>query len=348
MFGPGAAQEQLARTHLPSPFYRNFSLLFFLQPSSPDAGMVLAITDTAQQLVLLGVKLSALEGSARQVLFYYTEPGSAHRFALSVAGNMITLYVNCDADPHFAHFVRSPSELELEAGASVFVGHAGGADPDRFLVRASRHLPDSPGVIGDLKVVGDPRAAERHCEEEEEEDDDSDVASGDSGSGDEDRSPVETSLEESLDGNCIVELELLAQRLQQLLGVQPHIGVPKPLCHLLVQSGKSRTGRLSSFHRRRGRERRRSFVGDAGRARPHRNGTCRAAPTAGPREELICIRTVTTRGAVPVGGPGCPPGGVLEGEKDGSHMTEIADVRFHTYYMNDMKLFMFTRIFLDA
>lgn len=30
------------------------------------------------------------------------------------------------------------------------------------------------GVIGDLKVVGDPRAAERHCEEEE---DDSDAVS---------------------------------------------------------------------------------------------------------------------------------------------------------------------------
>lgn len=30
------------------------------------------------------------------------------------------------------------------------------------------------GVIGDLRVVGDPRAAERHCEEEE---DDSDMVS---------------------------------------------------------------------------------------------------------------------------------------------------------------------------
>ncbi|KAJ8349566.1 hypothetical protein SKAU_G00246960 [Synaphobranchus kaupii] len=201
VFGPDANTGQLARAHLPSPFYRDFSLLFNLQPTSPKAGVIFSITDSSQQIMYVGIKLSAVTGGTQRVILYYTEPGSQvsyeaasfsvpsllntwTRFSIAVVEDRVNFYINCDSDPQVVRFERSPDEMELEPGAGVFVGQAGGADPDKFL-----------GMIGELRVSGDPRAAERHCEEEE---DDSDVASGDYGSGYEDRRKTVTTTSPSL------------------------------------------------------------------------------------------------------------------------------------------------------
>ncbi|KAE8299624.1 Collagen alpha-1(XVIII) chain Endostatin Non-collagenous domain 1 [Larimichthys crocea] len=185
VFGPDANTGQLARAHLPSPFYRDFALIFNLKPTSDRGGVIFSVTDASQQIMYVGVKLSAVEGGSQNVILYYTEPDSQRsyegarfrvpsmkdtwtRFAIAVRDEKVMFYLNCDIDPQVMRIERSPDEMELEAGAGVFVGQAGGADPEKFL-----------GVIGELRVVGDPRAAERHCEEDE---DDSDVASGE-GSG---------------------------------------------------------------------------------------------------------------------------------------------------------------------
>ncbi|KPP60107.1 hypothetical protein Z043_121914, partial [Scleropages formosus] len=189
VFGPDANTGQLARAHFRSPFFRHFSLLFHLQPTSPKAGVIFSITDPNQKVMYVAVKLSAVQGGKQKVIFYYTEPDSDTsyeaasfsvsslvnvwtRFSIAVFEDQVTFYMNCDGEPQVMRFERSPDNMDLEAGTGLFVGQAGGADPDKFL-----------GVIGDLKVVGDPRAAERYCEEEE---DDSDAASGDYGSGYED------------------------------------------------------------------------------------------------------------------------------------------------------------------
>ncbi|KAF0026136.1 hypothetical protein F2P81_020873 [Scophthalmus maximus] len=178
VFGPDANTGQLARAHLPSPFYRDFSLIFNLKPTSDRGGVIFSVTDASQQIIYVGVKLSPVQGGNQNVILYYTEPDSQQsyeaatflvpsmrdtwtRFAIAVRDDKVMFYLNCDTDPRMVRIERSPDEMELEAGAGIFVGQTGGADPAKFL-----------GVIGELRVVGDPRAAGRHCEEDE---DDSDM-----------------------------------------------------------------------------------------------------------------------------------------------------------------------------
>lgn len=151
VFGPDANTGQLARAHLPNPFYRDFALIFHLKATSSRGGVVFSVTDASQQIMYVGVKLSEVRGRHQQVVLYYTEPDSQEsyeaarfqvpslvdtwtRFAIGVRGEEVRLYLNCDAEPQVMRFERSPDDMELEAGAGVFVGQAGGADPDKFLV----------------------------------------------------------------------------------------------------------------------------------------------------------------------------------------------------------------------
>lgn len=185
VFGPDANTGQVARYHLPSPFFRDFSLLFHVQPTTSKAGMLFAITDASQSIIYVGVKLSAVTDGKQQIIFYYTEPGSQTsyaaatftvtslvnqwtRFAISVEDEEVVFFLDCDEFER-VRFERSPDEMELEDGSGLFVAQAGGADPDKY-----------QGVIAELRVKGDPRAAEMQCEDEE---DDTDVISGDFGSG---------------------------------------------------------------------------------------------------------------------------------------------------------------------
>jgi len=99
----------------------------------------------------VGVKLSAVQGAKQDVILYYTEPDSQQsyeaatfrvpsmknswtRFAIAVRDDKVMFYLNCDTDPQVMRIERSPDEMELESGAGVFVGQAGGADPEKFLV----------------------------------------------------------------------------------------------------------------------------------------------------------------------------------------------------------------------
>lgn len=152
VFGSDANTGQLARAHLPSPFYRDFALIFHLKSSSNKGGVVFSITDASQKIMYVGVKLSDVQGRSQDVILFYTEPDSEQsyeaarfvvpstvdtwtRFAISVKEDKVMFYLNCEADPQVMRIERSPDDMELEAGAGVFIGQAGGADPGKFLVR---------------------------------------------------------------------------------------------------------------------------------------------------------------------------------------------------------------------
>ncbi|KAJ7344213.1 hypothetical protein JRQ81_000163, partial [Phrynocephalus forsythii] len=148
VFGLDANTGQVARYHLPSPFYRDFSLLFHVQPTTDKAGVLFAITDASQSIIYVGVKLSEVKDGKQQIIFYYTEPGSQNsyaaatftvpslmnqwtRFAISVEDEEVVLYMDCEVFER-VHFERSPDEMDLEDGSGLFVAQAGGADPDKY------------------------------------------------------------------------------------------------------------------------------------------------------------------------------------------------------------------------
>uniref|UniRef100_A0A3Q3KE47 Thrombospondin-like N-terminal domain-containing protein n=1 Tax=Monopterus albus TaxID=43700 RepID=A0A3Q3KE47_MONAL len=179
LFTSAAASGQPVLAHVPSPFYRHFSLLFHLKPSTPAASVLFSITDGPQKLIYIGVKLSAVQSGRQKVQFFYTEPDAEasyeaasfdvpslvntwSRFSLSVFEDRVTLYQGCDSEPQVVKFERSPDLMEFDAGAGIFVGQAGGADTDKF-----------KGEIAELRLVGNPQAAERLCDDE----DDSDAVS---------------------------------------------------------------------------------------------------------------------------------------------------------------------------
>ncbi|XP_008283884.1 collagen alpha-1(XVIII) chain-like, partial [Stegastes partitus] len=189
VFTSAAASGQPALAHVPNPFYRHFSLIFHIKPSRSAASVLFSITDGPQRLMYIGVKLSAVQSGRQKVQFFYTEPDSEasyeaasftvpslvdtwSRFSLAVFEEQVTFYHGCDSEPQVVKFERSPDPMELDSAAGIFVGQAGGADDDKF-----------QGSIAELKVVGNPRAAERLCDDE----DDADAASGDYGSGESDR-----------------------------------------------------------------------------------------------------------------------------------------------------------------
>ncbi|CAB1426641.1 unnamed protein product [Pleuronectes platessa] len=176
VFGPDANTGQLARAHLPSPFHRDFSLIFNLKPTSDKGGVVFSVTDDSQKIMYVGVKLSPVRGNDQSIILYYTEPGSQRSYeaARFPVLSMTNTWTRAWRGPR--------TTWSWTPGAGVFVGQAGGADPDKFL-----------GEIEELRVVGDPRAAETYCDEDED-GDDSDMASGD-GSGDDEPRPTRPAVE---------------------------------------------------------------------------------------------------------------------------------------------------------
>ena len=165
LFGEESSSGQPARAHLPNPFYRDFSLVFQLKPTSEDAGVIFAITDSDHTVMYVGVKLSAVENNTRMVKFFYTEPGANKsaevasfnvsylpedwsRFSLAVNHNQISFYEDCESEPKVVNFERSSDDIQLDLGAGIFVGHAGTADPDKYKVGPAHvHVTAEHGYI---------------------------------------------------------------------------------------------------------------------------------------------------------------------------------------------------------
>lgn len=148
---PAAVAGTPALAYLPNPFFRHFSLLFHIKPSTPAASVLFSITDGPQRLMYVSVKLGEVRSGRQKVQFFYTEPDSEasyeavsfdvpsmvdtwSRFSLSVYEEQVTFYQGCDSEPKVVRFERSPDPMELDRGAGIFVGQAGGADPDKYQV----------------------------------------------------------------------------------------------------------------------------------------------------------------------------------------------------------------------
>lgn len=151
-FSPAALSGQTALAHVPNPFYRHFSLIFHLKPSSSAASVLFSITDGPQKLMYIGVKLSAVRSGRQKVQFFYTEPDAEasyeaasfdvpsmvntwSRFSLAVFEEQVMFYQGCDSEPQVVKIERSPDPMELDPGSGIFVGQGGGADSDKFQVR---------------------------------------------------------------------------------------------------------------------------------------------------------------------------------------------------------------------
>uniref|UniRef100_UPI00398EEDCC collagen alpha-1(XV) chain-like isoform X2 n=1 Tax=Pristiophorus japonicus TaxID=55135 RepID=UPI00398EEDCC len=185
-FGPDANIGRLTKTMIPQSFYRDFAILVTIRPASDDGGVLFAITNSYQNIIYLGVKLTAVWNGSQQIVLFYTESGSqtSHevasfevssmthkwtRFALSIQDEVVTLYLDCD-EYQQSHFQRSPRALFFEPSSGIFIGNAGGAGLNKFT-----------GSIQELTIKSDPRASEEQCYEAEP-DESSGDASGD-GSG---------------------------------------------------------------------------------------------------------------------------------------------------------------------
>lgn len=165
VFGPDSSSGQVAQYHFPRLFFRDFSLLFSVQPATKAAGVLFAITDAAQTVVSLGVKLSGVQDGHQNISLLYTEPGASQtqtgasfrlpafvgqwtHFALSVDGGYVALYIDCEEFQRVP-LARSPQGLELERDSGLFVGQAGAADPDKFQVTYPALLCAGPGEEGE-------------------------------------------------------------------------------------------------------------------------------------------------------------------------------------------------------
>lgn len=152
VFTSAAVSGQPAWPHIPNPFYRDFSLIFNIKPSTPAASVLFSITDGSQKLMYISVKLSEVKSGRQKVQFFYTEPDSEasyeaasfdvpslvdtwSRFSLAVSEEQVTFYHGCDYVQQVVKFERSPDPMELDAAAGIFVGQAGGADADKFQVK---------------------------------------------------------------------------------------------------------------------------------------------------------------------------------------------------------------------
>lgn len=146
----GSGGGQVARRLLPSAFFQDFSLLVRVRPASARAGVLFAVTDPAQAVVSVGVKLTAARGGRQHVQLLYTEPGATHtgtaasfelpaldgrwtHLALSVDGAYARLFVDCQ-EVQGQPLAQSLHDLHLEPDAHLFVAQAGGADPEKFQV----------------------------------------------------------------------------------------------------------------------------------------------------------------------------------------------------------------------
>lgn len=157
-FGPGANVGRPARTLIPPTFFRDFAVSAAVKPSSPQGGVLFAITDAFQKVIYLGLRLAGVEDGHQKVVFYYTEPGSHvsheaavfsvpvmtnrwNRFAVIVQDEEVTLLMDCEEHSHVL-FQRSSRPLTFESSAGIFIGNAGATGLERFTVSSSPRLAD--------------------------------------------------------------------------------------------------------------------------------------------------------------------------------------------------------------
>ncbi|MEQ2174194.1 hypothetical protein GOODEAATRI_005358 [Goodea atripinnis] len=170
-FTLAASSGQPARGHVPSPFYRDFTLIFNIKPSTPAASILFSITDSSQKLMYIGVKLSTVQSGHQKIQFFYTEPDSEASyeaasfdvtslvnkwtlFALSVNDEQLRFYQECDTDPQVVRFERSPDPMDLDTGSErthlfntfLFVSQGSGDKKQRVTIQQLIGDPPPKGI----------------------------------------------------------------------------------------------------------------------------------------------------------------------------------------------------------
>ncbi|XP_069776729.1 collagen alpha-1(XV) chain-like isoform X2 [Narcine bancroftii] len=169
-FGPDANIGRLTKSMIPQSFYRDFAILVTIMPTSDNGGVLFAITNSYQNIIYLGVRLTAVLNGNQQIVLFYTESGSHTsqevasfqvsamtnkwiRFALSIQGEFAILYLDCE-EYQRSHFTRSPQALFFEPSSGIFIGNAGATGLNKFI-----------GSIQELAIKSDPRVGEEQCYE---------------------------------------------------------------------------------------------------------------------------------------------------------------------------------------
>lgn len=149
-FGPDANIGRLTRALIPSPFYRDFTIVVTMKPNSDHGGVLFAITDALQKTIYLGMRLSPVDDSTQRIIMYYTEPSSQisreaasfkvpvmtnrwNKFTVTVQGNDVALFMDCE-EYQRVQFQRSGQALVFESGSGIFVGNAGATGLEKFTV----------------------------------------------------------------------------------------------------------------------------------------------------------------------------------------------------------------------
>ncbi|XP_062337682.1 LOW QUALITY PROTEIN: collagen alpha-1(XVIII) chain-like [Osmerus eperlanus] len=175
-FGPDSNIGRLARSFVPSPFYRDFAVLATVRPSSARGGVLFAITDAKQEVVRLGLEVRPARARYQNVVLHYSE-GRSHKLSavftvapmteewamlsVVVEGDRASLTVDC-GPAEVLPLARRSGRFSFHQESGIFVANAGSAGMERFV-----------GSIQQLVISSNPRAGEEQCE------DDDPYASGD-------------------------------------------------------------------------------------------------------------------------------------------------------------------------
>ena len=139
-----------------------FSLLVTAQPTDSNGGYLFSIVNPSDTLVQLGIGISADYNVGAQkkcdIILYYSDhmrdsttveaarfqvptlQNTWSRFALRIADDEVTLFLNCEEYEKQA-FKIDTAELEFEDGSTLYIAQGGPKFGDKFQVRPVKYSP---------------------------------------------------------------------------------------------------------------------------------------------------------------------------------------------------------------
>ena len=153
-FGPDSNIGRLARSFVPSPFYRDFAVLATVRPSSARGGVLFAVTDAKQEVVRLGLEVRPARARYQNVVLHYSE-GRSHKLtavftvapmteewamlSVVVEGDQASLTVDC-GPAEVVPLARRSGRVSFHQESGIFVANAGSAGMERFVVSLCRRV----------------------------------------------------------------------------------------------------------------------------------------------------------------------------------------------------------------
>lgn len=149
-FRVGSDVKMPGRVILPEKLFPEFSILIRAKPRSHNGGYIFAVTNSYENVVQLGVRLSRTTNSMTTISLIYTEPGELTtnfianftvnsfvndwtRIALRVNEDNVTLFLNCQ-ESAAVEVKRQTLELEFEPASTLYIAKAGSRIQDYYEV----------------------------------------------------------------------------------------------------------------------------------------------------------------------------------------------------------------------